>query len=77
VKRQAKTTTKKTAPPAPIGETLRKAIVDSGLTSYALGKAAGVSSGMIDRFKRGERDLRLSTAEKLCETLGLTLAPRG
>jgi len=52
---------------------LKAAILDSGQTTYAIGKASGVSPGMIDRFIRGERDLRLTTAGKLCEVLNLRL----
>ena len=53
---------------------LKQAITDSGLTHYAIGKAAGVQPNIIDRFTRGERDLRFVTASKIAETLGYGLA---
>jgi DNA-binding phage protein len=52
---------------------LKAAIVASGITHYAIGKAAGVSSGMILRFMAGERDLRLETVDKIAAALGLRL----
>lgn len=55
-----------------IDEQLREAIKASGLTSYRLGKMAGMHPTVIDRFKDGA-DLRLATAAKLAESLGLAL----
>ncbi len=52
---------------------LKQAITDSGLTHYAIGKAADVDIGSIDRFMSGERDLRLVTASKIAEALGYEL----
>lgn len=51
---------------------LRKAISESGLTAYALAKEAGVPFQVIYRFCDGTRDdLRLSTASKIAEVLGM------
>lgn len=67
---------------APLDEALKDAIRTSGLTHYALGKKAGVAPSVIDRFmadpRAGERggDLRVSTAAKLADALGLELRPR-
>ena len=52
---------------------LRQAIIDSSLTHYSIGKATGISPGVIDRFVSGERDLRLDTASKIAEVLGYSL----
>jgi hypothetical protein len=52
---------------------LKHAIVASGLTHYAIGKAAGVSSGMILRFMTDKRDLRLETVDKIAGALRLRL----
>jgi len=59
--------------PKPIDTTLRAAITKSGLTHYALAKAAGVTAGQLDRFMSGERDLRLGTAAAIAAALGLEL----
>lgn len=59
-----------------IDETLREAIRRSGLTHYAIGKAAGVAPAQLDRFVAGERDLTLATAAKVADALGLALVPR-
>jgi plasmid maintenance system antidote protein VapI len=56
-----------------IAEQLKGAISKSGMTHYALGKAANVSPAMIDRFIDGERDLRFSSADKLAGVLGMRL----
>ena len=61
----------------PLDVALREAIQASGLTHYAIGQAAGVSPGQIDRFVSGERDLRLGTAARIAEAVGLVLVPRG
>ena len=61
--------------PNTISGQLEAAIGASGLTHYAIGKAAGVSSGMIRRFMAGERDMRLETVDKIAAALGLRLCP--
>lgn len=65
-----------------IDDVLKAEITKSGLTHYALGKAAGVAPSVIDRFmlapgsrERGG-DLRLSTAARLAAALGLELRPK-
>lgn len=57
---------------------LRQAIKASGLTHYAIGKAATVAPSQIDRFMMPaddprHRDLRLATAAKIAAFLGLEL----
>lgn len=54
-------------------EPLKAAIEESGLTSYALGKEAGVPPISIDRFKSGKRGLSLETADKLARVLQLVV----
>jgi plasmid maintenance system antidote protein VapI len=61
------------ARPTIIESALRSAISRSGLTHYKLGQLAGVAPSMIDRFVSGERDLRLSTAARIAEALGMEL----
>ena len=58
---------------------LKKAITASGRSYYELGRAAGVDPSVITRFMaagdhldRGG-DIRLSTASKLADELGLSL----
>jgi transcriptional regulator with XRE-family HTH domain len=47
-----------------------KTDADDGRSAWKLGKAAGVKDQDILRFFRGERDMKLSTAEKLVVELG-------
>jgi hypothetical protein len=51
-------------------------IVDDDYSFNALGHESGVSPAVIMRFVKGERDIRLATAEKLCAALDLVLVPR-
>lgn len=67
--------------PQRIDVALRQAITASGLTHYAIGKAAGVAPSQIDRFMLPaddprNRDLRLETAAKIAAVLGLELHAR-
>jgi hypothetical protein len=64
----------------PIDASLRQAIKASGLTHYAIGKAAEVAPSQIDRFMLPasdprHRDLRLATAAKIAAVLGMGLFP--
>lgn len=52
---------------------LRQALTNSGKTSYQLMAETSVSHGVILRFLKGERDIRLETAEKLAASVGLTV----
>jgi transcriptional regulator with XRE-family HTH domain len=52
---------------------LRQALTNSGKTSYQLMADSGVSHGVILRFMKNERDIRLETAEKLAAAVGLTV----
>lgn len=63
----------------PLIVTLKKAITASGRSYYELGRAAGVDPSVITRFMaagdhldRGG-DIRLSTASRLAEELGMGL----
>lgn len=51
---------------------LRKAIVDSGITHYAIAKQAGISPVVLDRFKTG-KTITLATASKITAILGFGL----
>jgi plasmid maintenance system antidote protein VapI len=66
--------------PASIEAALRKAIKGSGLTHYAIGKAADVAPSVIDRFILPAEDPRhrgitLATAARIAAALGLELRP--
>lgn len=54
---------------------LKEAIRGSGQSLNKLAKESGVGSDRLSRFMRGERDLTLTAAEKVCVALGLRLAP--
>jgi hypothetical protein len=55
---------------------LRWAIKKCGKIYFALVQQTGGDVGVIVRFVRGERDLRLATAAKLANELGLDLRDR-
>lgn len=52
---------------------LREAIQGSGQSLYQLSKASGIGRDRLSRFMRGERDLTLEAAEKICNALQLRL----
>jgi ribosome-binding protein aMBF1 (putative translation factor) len=52
---------------------LREAIAQSGKSVRRLAKQAKVSEIVLQQFLDGQRDLRLATAERLAQVLGLKL----
>jgi transcriptional regulator with XRE-family HTH domain len=56
---------------------VREGIRSSGQSLNELGKKAGIDHGRLSRFVRGERDLTLSAAARLCAVLGLQLVKTG
>lgn len=52
---------------------LKRAIEESGYPLAQLAEASGVDRGRLSRFVRGERDLSLAAAEKICDALGYRL----
>jgi transcriptional regulator with XRE-family HTH domain len=56
-------------------EQLRQAIRGSGQTLNQLSQRCGVGRDRLSRFLRGERDLTLEAAEKVCRVLRLELSP--
>jgi len=62
----------------PLTREIRAAMVDSGLTSYALATLSGLDESAVRRFMSRERDsIMLSTADKLCVALRLKLVRQG
>jgi transcriptional regulator with XRE-family HTH domain len=60
-----------------LADQLRQAINDSGITIYQLSQDSGVHRSQLSRFMRGQRDLGLVIADKVCEVLGLRLTGDG
>ena len=56
-------------------EELRQAIRNSGETEYRVAKESCLAQPVLNRFLRGERGVSLETAAKVCQYLGLHLAP--
>ena len=54
---------------------IRTAVKRDGRTAYAIARDSGVNSAVVGRFLKGERDVTLKTAEKICRTLQLELRP--
>jgi plasmid maintenance system antidote protein VapI len=57
-------------------ERLRKAILTSKQSRYAIAIGAGIDHAVLRRFVHGERDITLATAEHLAEYLGLELVSK-
>ncbi|MFC1597396.1 hypothetical protein ACFL5Q_05590 [Planctomycetota bacterium] len=61
---------------ATISEDLRAAIqaaLAEGATRYKISKSSGVDHSVLSRFLFEGRDIRISTADQLCEFLSLEL----
>jgi transcriptional regulator with XRE-family HTH domain len=56
---------------------LRKAIQESGQSLNQLSKTCGVHNTQLSRFMRGERDITLAAATRICEALRLRLTSAG
>jgi ribosome-binding protein aMBF1 (putative translation factor) len=52
---------------------IRQAIRVSGLSMSRIAEAAGLPANVVSRFVNGQRGIRLATAEKLADRLGLKL----
>jgi hypothetical protein len=63
----------KRAIPRSLSASLREAIRDSGVSPYQIARHAQLSQIVVYRFLSGERDIRLATADRLAEVLGLEL----
>lgn len=66
-----KTTTHASRKQPSLGDQLRQAIKDSGLSVYAVAKGSGLSQPATLRFVAQERDLLLSSATKLSHFFGM------
>ena len=54
-------------------EAFKRAFRKSGKTPYRVALDAGVKHAVLQRFLKGERDVRARTFAKLCKALGLVL----
>ncbi|MBI1312226.1 helix-turn-helix domain-containing protein [bacterium] len=57
----------------PLDDQLRFVIATCGDSQSTLAARAGVDAGVLSRFMNYERDMRLATAARIAETLGLSL----
>jgi len=62
--------------PRSLSAALKKAMKRSPKSSYQLAKEAGVSPILVSRFVSGKRDIRLATADRLAQVLGLELVAK-
>lgn len=56
-----------------LSEELRKAVLSSKHTRYAIAVGSGIDHAVLRRFMSGERDIKLKTADQLSAFLGLEL----
>jgi hypothetical protein len=60
-----------------LAETLRQAVRDSGRTLSAVAEGAEMPLPVLSRFMRGDRDIRLASADRLAAFFDLELRRRG
>lgn len=58
-----------------ISEAIRDAALSLRLSPHALARLSGVDARVVARFLAGERDIRLETADRLADAMGLRLVP--
>jgi plasmid maintenance system antidote protein VapI len=56
-----------------VSDTLRKAVLERGLTLYRVAKDSGVSYAALHRFVVHKRPVSMESLDKLCAYLGLRL----
>ena len=59
-----------------IEEQLRRTIVESSMTCYAISKSSGVAESVLSNFVNSHRSITMETAAKLANVLGLELKAR-
>lgn len=59
-----------------LSDRLRVAVLSSKRSRYAIAIGAGIDHAVLRRFMNKERDIKLKTAEQLCEYLELELVKR-
>lgn len=74
VKKEFPPSTQSAYPAGRFSQTLREALRASGRSVEQIASEANVSPILVAQFLSGERDIRLATADKLAEVLGLQLA---
>ena len=52
---------------------LRRAVEESDLTRYQIGKQTGIAQSILSRFVNQGAGLSMDSVDKLCECLGLRL----
>jgi transcriptional regulator with XRE-family HTH domain len=58
---------------ADVIKAFKRAFRASGKTAYRVALEAGVKHAVLQRFLKGERDVRAATFAKMCKALGLVL----
>lgn len=70
----AKKKARRTKPkPSDLAAVIIDAVNRDDRSPYAIAQAAEIRPEVLTRFLKGERDLKLATAKKVCEALGLGL----
>jgi hypothetical protein len=60
----------------PFSAILRRAILESGLSRYAVSVRSGVDQAALSRFIADKSSLNLDSVDKLVDMLGLEVRPR-
>jgi transcriptional regulator with XRE-family HTH domain len=60
----------------PFSEQLRRAILESDKTRYAIAKETGIAQSTLSRFVNQGAGLSMESIDRLCECLNLTLKGR-
>ena len=57
-----------------LGDQIRRAVKDCGMSRYEIWKATGIDQGTLSRFVAGKAGLGLDNLDRLADLLGLDIA---
>jgi DNA-binding Xre family transcriptional regulator len=60
---------------SPLPQSIKQAMVATGMSVNGLANQCGVAQAILQRFLAGKRGINLDTAERICSYLGLELCP--
>ena len=64
------------AKPTKFSDQIRKAVMESGVTRYAIFKATGIDQGTLSKFVHGQVGLSMDSLDALADMLGLKIVAR-
>lgn len=71
-KKPTKSRSESKSEPKSLETILRQALLDTGWNANQISRATGVPQPMVYRFLKGQRSIKIGTADRFCRLLGMT-----